>query len=59
MRAFIATYFNEEQARTAADEYLVTLKDNEVIRELEIIPIGPRWRVGIIIDHEQREFDFD
>ena len=59
MRAFIATYYNEEQARMAADEYISSLKDDEVIRELEAISIGPRWRVGIIIDHKQMELDFE
>lgn len=43
----------------AADEYISSLKDDEVIRELEVISIGPRWRVGIIIDHKQMELDFE
>lgn len=59
MRAFIATYYNEEQARIAVDEYITTLKDDEVIREVEVVAIGPRWRVGVIIDNRQVEFDFE
>ena len=59
MRAFIATYYNEEQARIAVDEYVAAVKDKEVMRELEVVAISPRWRVGVIIDNRQTEFDFE